>query len=66
MAKKLNNIIGHLGNTIQKQDSNISHPSSITSQDTIGGIAQGLNIYANNHVGLEQFQRYLSIYLSLI
>lgn len=55
--------MGHLGNIIKEKDNEEKvhkrrdSNAGLFSQDTIGGIAEGLNMYANNHVGLEQYQK---------
>lgn len=58
----MNNLMGHLGNIIKEKedtggDKLRDSTTDLYSQDTIGGIAEGLNMYANNHVGLEQYQK---------
>lgn len=56
MVKNLSNILGGLGNIVKKKTSE-HEDDDLNKHDTLGGIAEGLNIYANQHVGLEQFQR---------
>lgn len=59
----MHNLMGHLGNIIKEKDNEEKvhkrrdSNAGLFSQDTIGGIAEGLNMYANNHVGLEQYQK---------
>lgn len=62
MATKLSNILGHLGSAAKHKvddKGNVIKDSGhgLSTQDTFGNIADGLNIYAHSRQGLEQFQK---------